>query len=653
MKLSIIIVNYNVKHFIEQCLYSVEEAQKECDIVFNKNSTNVFVVDNNSQDGSCEMIKNKFPEVQLIENRRNVGFSTANNQAIKISKAKYVLLLNPDTIVAEDTFIKTIKFMDEHEDAGGLGVKMIDGKGIFLPESKRSLPSPSVSFYKIFGLAKLFPQSKRFSKYHLTYLNKNETHKVDVLSGAFMMLRKETLDKSGLLDETFFMYGEDIDLSYRIKLAGYENYYFSDTSIIHYKGESTKKGSLNYVFMFYNAMLIFAKKHFSNKKIAVFSLLIRLAVWFRAGLSLGKRIFKTLFLPLLDSIIFYSGFYFIKPIWESYNFNTEGYYPKEYMVYAVPVYVLFWILSIYISKGYRKPTDSKKLFRGILSGSFVILILYSLLNEEYRYSRVLLISGTIWAIIFAWLSRALFTIFKIKEFGFENKKNVNLTIFSDEKEAERIKTIIKTSENNKGIKNIIVNTDINIKNALKNTIINNKISEIIFSIKVHSAKEIILLMMTFQGKIKEYMIAHPKTSTIIGSNSIYSSSEPDISDLRTITKPINIRVKRISDIIFSLLFLALYPILVLLVDNKSNFLKNIFNVLAGKISWVGYIYLTDENLLKKLPKIKKGVLSPINFPTINEEEKFRVNAQYAKKYNLTDDIYIIYKSFENIGNKKL
>ncbi|MCG8698987.1 MAG: glycosyltransferase family 2 protein, partial [Bacteroidales bacterium] len=204
MDLSIIIVNYNVKHFLEQCLHSVNKAIKGI-------KAEVFVVDNNSVDGSNQMVTEKFPGFKLIANKDNRGFSTANNQAISIAKGRYILLLNPDTIVTEDTFTKCIQFMDATPDAGALGVKMIDGKGNFLPESKRSLPTPGVAFYKIFGLSALFPKSKIFGKYHLGYLDKNQTHKVDVLAGAYMFMRKEALEKTGFLDETFFMYGEDID----------------------------------------------------------------------------------------------------------------------------------------------------------------------------------------------------------------------------------------------------------------------------------------------------------------------------------------------------------------------------------------------------------------------------------------------------------
>ncbi|MGD9494005.1 MAG: glycosyltransferase family 2 protein, partial [Bacteroidales bacterium] len=229
MKLSVVIVNYNVEHFLEQCLASVRLAMKGID-------GEVFVVDNNSVDGSVQMVKNKYPEFILIDNKENLGFAKANNQAIRQSRGEYILLLNPDTVVEETTFSKVIDFMDRTPDAGGLGVMMVDGKGKFLPESKRGLPTPEVSFYKIFGLSSLFPRSKRFGKYHLSYLDKQKIHQVEVLSGAFMLLRSETLDKTGLLDETFFMYGEDIDLSYRILKAGYKNYSFPETRIIHYKG---------------------------------------------------------------------------------------------------------------------------------------------------------------------------------------------------------------------------------------------------------------------------------------------------------------------------------------------------------------------------------------------------------------------------------
>ena len=232
--ISIIIVNYNVEYFLEQCLNSVMLAAKNV-------NCEVIVVDNNSSDGSNEMLNAKFPKVKVIQNSENVGFSKANNQGIKIGKGKYILLLNPDTVIDEQTLTKITERMNADDQIGGLGVRMVDGKGVFLPESKRGLPTPLVAFYKIFGLSSIFKKSKRFGRYHLSYLDEFEENEIDILSGAFMFMRKEVLDKIGLLDEAFFMYGEDIDLSYRIQKAGYKNLYFPQTTIIHYKGESTKK----------------------------------------------------------------------------------------------------------------------------------------------------------------------------------------------------------------------------------------------------------------------------------------------------------------------------------------------------------------------------------------------------------------------------
>ncbi|MFZ4455886.1 MAG: glycosyltransferase family 2 protein [Bacteroidales bacterium] len=283
MHLSIVIVNYNVKLFLEQCLLSVRSAivGLECEVI---------VVDNQSTDDSKSYLEPKFPDVNFIWNKHNVGFSTANNQAISIAKGKYILLLNPDTLVGENLFYRVIQFMEEHPNAGGVGVTMIDRTGAFLPESKRSLPTPWNSFTKMFGLASLFPKSPLFGKYRLLYLDKNKIHRVEVLSGAFMMLRAEALAKSGLLDETFFMYGEDIDLSYRIIIAGYDNYYLPET-IIHYKGESTQKGSLKYIRSFYGAMLIFYRKHYPRHSF-YFSFLVQCAIGAHLSYSYFKNSLK-------------------------------------------------------------------------------------------------------------------------------------------------------------------------------------------------------------------------------------------------------------------------------------------------------------------------------------------------------------------------
>ena len=276
MKLSIIIVNYNVRYYLEQCLLSVEKALTGV-------GGEVFVVDNNSTDDSVAYLKGKFPWVRYIENTENVGFSRANNQALREARGEYVLLLNPDTFIGERTLRECIDFMDKTPKAGVCGVGMLRVDGSFAPESRRGVPTPFVAFCKMTGLGSLFPKSRLFGRYYMQYLNKQAINPIEIVSGAFMFIRKEALDKVGLLDETYFMYGEDIDLSYRVLKAGYQNYYIP-TQILHYKGESTKKDSIKYVNTFYKAMVIFFKKHFSHYSI-IYSLFITLVIAMKGVMS--------------------------------------------------------------------------------------------------------------------------------------------------------------------------------------------------------------------------------------------------------------------------------------------------------------------------------------------------------------------------------
>ena len=281
MKLSVVIVSYNVKYHLEQCIRTVKKASEGMD-------TEIWVVDNASSDNSVEYLQANFPDVNFISNTDNVGFSKANNQAIRQSKGEYVLLLNPDTIVAEDTLKGCIEFLDAHPQVGATGVRMLNADGTFAPESRRGLPTPFTSFCKMTGLSSLFPQSRIFGRYYMKYLNENEANPVEVLSGAFNMLRRKALNQIGLLDEDFFMYGEDIDLSYRMLIGGWQNYYLP-YNILHYKGESTEKSSFRYVHVFYNAMLIFFNKHFGKKYLLV-GYLIRLAVVLRAMMDMFIRL---------------------------------------------------------------------------------------------------------------------------------------------------------------------------------------------------------------------------------------------------------------------------------------------------------------------------------------------------------------------------
>ena len=270
MQLSVIILNYNVRYFLELCVLSVQKAIQNLD-------AEIIVIDNNSSDDSCTMMKQRFPNVKLIENKENLGFPKGNNIAVAAAKGEYICILNPDTVVAEDTFEKVLAFAKSQNDFGIVGCKLIDGTGNFLPESKRGIPTPWVAFTKIFGLYKLFPNASLFNKYYAQHLNENQTGKVDILVGAFMVMKRELYNEMRGFDENCFMYADDIDLSYRALLLQKQNYYFHETTVIHYKGESTVRDG-TYMNRFQEAMNFFYKKHF--KVSLFFSLFMKIGIVF-------------------------------------------------------------------------------------------------------------------------------------------------------------------------------------------------------------------------------------------------------------------------------------------------------------------------------------------------------------------------------------
>jgi len=647
MKLSVVIVNYNVRHFLDQCLQSVFKSLKGIE-------GEVFVVDNHSIDGSVEMLRKQFPQVKLIANEGNVGFSKANNQAIRESKGEYVLLLNPDTVVEEDTFSTCIQFMDAHQDAGALGVKLIDGKGRFLPESKRGLPTPQVAFNKIVGLSKLFPKSKRFGKYHMGYLPENETNEIEVLSGAFMFIRKNALDKAGLLDEAFFMYGEDIDLSYRIVQAGYKIYYHPETRVIHYRGESTKKSSVNYVFVFYQAMIIFANKHFKPDQARLFSFIIRLAVYFRAALSVAKRVIRSVWLPVTESLVFFFGLAFLKDYWAV---KSGIFYPYEFLWIAVPLYILSWIISSWISGAYDRPLSIIRSLRGIVIGTIIILLVYSLLDEHHRYSRFLTLVGAGWAAVSATGIRILSNLLRYKTPFPENVEIKRILIIGEKQEADRVASVLNQSPIKTAYLGII-NPGTSVQDSsnyngdisnLKEMVEIFKINELIFCGKDLSSAQIMDQMILVNRPDLEYKIAPPESLYIIGSNSIQSNGDFYTVGLNAVDKPSNRRKKRFFDVGFSLALLLTAPFLFWFVENKAGFLMNIFQVLSGKKTWVGYEKLTN---LTGLPKLKPGILGPLapfNFKVDKAKLAFQSNILYAKDYRIHHDMSIVLRAFNKLG----
>jgi len=652
LKLSVIIVSYNVRHFLEQCLYSVRAASSGID-------TEIFIVDNASVDGSVKMVKEKFPEAKCIANQENAGFAKANNQAIRESTGEYILLLNPDTIVETDTFIKIIAFMDSHADAGGLGVKMVDGTGKFLPESKRGLPTPGVAFCKVFGLSRLFPKSKTFNKYHLGYLDKDKTHQVEILAGAFMLMRKSVLDKVGLLDEAFFMYGEDIDLSYRIIKAGYHNYYYPDARIIHYKGESTKKGSLNYVFVFYNAMIIFARKHYSAKNAQLFSMLINIAIYLRAFLSIVSRVLKNTFLPLADAIFLYAGLALIARIWEQrVIYPWGGHYPIELYLFVIPSFIAAWMVSIYYSGGYDKPLSLWKSYRGLVTGTIIILVIYALLPEHFRFSRSLILTGTAWGVIALTLPRMLLQMLRVS--GYRINSGKKYAVVGEEPEVQRVAELLQKALSNPAFIGMInsgeqqsdKNGFLGKISQIQDIINIYKIDELIFCAKDMRAENIIDQMSALQHTQVEYKIAPPESMSIIGSNSIDTAGDLYVIDINSIGKFQNRRSKRVFDVVMGIALLVSYPITVFITGHPVTYLQNILSVLIGFKSITGYHPMDQHE--HKLPEIRKGIIYPtdsLDKQNIDHQAIGRLNMLYARDYRIGNEFRLLYKGFRHLGRK--
>ncbi|MDZ7738630.1 MAG: glycosyltransferase [Bacteroidales bacterium] len=486
----------------------------------------VIVVDNNSTDGSAAMINNKFPGVILIKNSSNAGFGAANNQALKIAGGENILFLNPDTVLQETTISGCLAFMDKHPEAGAAGVKMIDGKGRFLPESKRGLPTPKTAFYRISGLYKIFPRSEKFNSYYMGHLPEIDVQEIEVLTGAFFLTRREVLEETGHFDESFFMYGEDIDLSYRILNKGYKIYYLPEPSIIHYKGESTARGTLNYILHFYKAMIIFNRKHFAGNRIKLFSWMINMAIFSRGAISYLKSLARTLVLPAADFLVFYLSYIFVSGLWEKYYFNGEAQYPDILKKTILPLYVLVWVISIALFKGYKKPLQIPKGITGILAGTVFILVVYALLPLELRFSRALIILGLVMSLIDFFLIRLIAGFAGIiKVQGVSNRER-KAVIVSNPGEYEKIRQIINTADipyrlcgrvNLSGSES--KHDSLGKLENIKEIIRVNNIDEVIFSSSDLSAGEIIELMKMLAGSSVSKKIARTDSDYVIGSKS--------------------------------------------------------------------------------------------------------------------------------------
>jgi O-antigen biosynthesis protein len=644
--LSVIIINYNVKHFLEQCLSSVQRA-------ISTISAEVIVIDNNSMDNSLDYLQPRFPQVRFIANKENAGFSKACNQGLKIATGDHILFLNPDTILPEDCLTECIAFLRSHPDAGALGIKMLDGGGRFLKESKRSFPSPLTSLYKLFGLAGLFPHSKTFAKYHLGHLNENENHEVDVLAGAFMMVKRAVLEKTGGFDEVFFMYGEDIDLSYRIQKSGFKNYYFAGSRIIHFKGESTKRGSMNYVRMFYNAMSLFVKKHYGGTRAGLFNFFIHLAIWIRAAMTAVGSFIRRLGLPMIDTGFILLSFWIIKNFWNTY-IRPDTQYETRILWIVFPCFTLAYLVTAYYAGLYDRWYKRSELIRSTLIATVVILAAYSLLPERYRFSRGIILFGVVLAFILISLLRWALVKIKVLDDNKARQEHADTLIAGTQPEYDNILHLLsEAGMQEKVLGRVAVQeedlTGIGHWCRLGQLSKVLPFREVIFCQGTLSFREIIAMLPEIDHQIKIKIHAAGSHSIVGSESKDYSGEALSRENGFQLADPYNLRLKRLADVCIALIALATFPIQLVIVKRPLQFLSNCIGIVFGRKTWIGYAVPQ-----KGLPLLRPGILASNGIPVqvkqqLPVQSLQMIDYWYARDYEPSHDIKLILKTYRQLG----
>ncbi len=653
MQLSVIIVNYNVCHFLEQCLHSLRVALHAID-------AEVWVVDNASIDGSVEHLRPLFPEVHWMVNPENEGFGKANNRALEKAAGDQILFLNPDTLLDENCLQTCLSFMKQNPDAGALGIRMTDGSGRYLPESKRAFPSPLTSLFKLTGLAALFPRSALFARYSLGHLSEHENQEVEVLAGAFLMVRKSILDQIGGFDPRFFMYGEDIDLSYRILQAknpetgkSWKNYYCAESSIIHFKGESTKRGSLNYVKMFYEAMALFVNKHYGKSRARFFSGFIFLAIVLRAGVSAIARLFAKIGLPLADILLMtltLLGVWFAWVHWV----RPDVIFLPGVLQYALPSFLLVFLLSGAFAGLYSRWYSAQRAFKAMLLATMAVGVVYSLLPETWRFSRGIiflggLLSGGLLLGMRAWLVR--FGLLQLESEGYEQRQTLVVGLPADYEAIRQLLAPNFKQERLLGRLSVEPNPTDHLMSF----------DAWLQAPSMLPARSLVFCISQALSMHRVMTNLHPDRANryifhYAGSLSVISSSHSKIAG-ETLALQVNYNLakpgirhsKRIVDVGVSLFLLLSFPLHFFLVKKTAGLWRNIWNVLQAKCTWVGY-----ANGGNNLPPLPQGVLQT-NGRLGKQNEALTNTAlgvldeRYALYYHYWQDLSLIRMGFRFLG----
>ncbi len=658
--LSIIIVNFNVKEFLLNLLATIHAASKNISI-------EIIVVDNASDDGSVEVLSEKYPGVKLIANKINVGFGAANNQAMKIAKGKYFLLLNPDTIVREDTFDKMISFFKSTPDAGIAGCRVLNPDGTLQLACRRSFPGPWTSFTKVTGLSALFPKSRIFARYNLTYLDENKTYEVDAVSGAFLMLSREVYEKIGGFDERFFMYGEDLDLCYRAQKSSFKIYYLHTTEIIHYKGESTKRSSLDETKIFYNAMHLFVRKHLSSSFIV--ESILQAAIIFRKLVAFAN-VYR---LSILSIFIDFLSFSFLVFLSEKIYANAHW---RGFPSFAVPmVYFIPALVQIFISAisgSYKKKSLSVlRTFFALLYG-MIFLSALTYFFKQVAFSRaVVLLTYALAVFFFLFWRISLKAFFKIG-LEFDTKKSRAIIVASESKGEELAQKMKNTFTKLYQVVGLIglsrKNVGAHVNNLkilgaienIKKIIIDEKIDKVIFSSDDLSVTQMFAVVSECQRENVEFLVAGKESDYLVGKSSV--TMLEDIALLKVnynISSLFHKITKRALDIILSsVILISLYPFIYLFqkfTSKKSEFYRFILNlpgVFAGEKSIVGPRYSSYQGELYVGKLGLTGFWFVENLTESDPEELKKLDLFYAKNQNVWLDLELIGKTISKmfLGN---
>lgn len=641
MQMSVIIVNYNVKYFLEQCLLSLTNALKNIE-------AEIIVVDNASTDDSITYLAPKFPSVSWIDSTTNLGFSKANNLALAQAKGQYTLFLNPDTIVNKHAIQTCLHYLDQHPQVGAVGVKLIDGSGQFLPESKRGFPTPANAFYKFSGLAKIFPTILPFAGYYLGNINKEDTQPIDILPGAFMCCRTDIIKALNGFDEHFFMYGEDIDLCYRIKQRSYDIVYLGNAAIVHFKGESTQKNSLQYIQRFYGAMQLFVNKHYSTATRSWFNSIIKAAILFKAIFAGMSKLIKVIGLPIIDFLLCLWVFEYTKDWWAD-QFRNGLAFENTYLNYVIILLAASFSIAGFFNGLYEPVEKPFRYFLRATGAALFIIAIYALLPEQVRFSRGVVVLSAAIIVLLTGFTRILFIILKwINLLELHTKKTILVT---GQKHLPQAEAFLQQS----GLYAAIVGKVIFPKNpsteeisGLFKTAHFLHAERIIFNLSdIDSA--IAIQCMQKEPKQMQYHFFHHQSNTIIHSASKnITGAAITATGVLQLQYPYQQRMKRLVDVVTAVLFLILLPIHYILKKNSSSFILNCLQVLIGLKTWIGYYSQS-----KDLPKLKVGIIgcTGVRIEQINKHPAIQIqnlDFLYAKDYDWLTDVKIIFANYNKL-----